>query len=83
MSQIKPCSCISHVFVLQVFVLDRLVEGANVTMLTASIFSGVTVLIIIYVSCRSLPLCSCFDSITGLVSSDIIKPEMLNYLGFD
>nr|XP_056711903.1 uncharacterized protein LOC130483032 [Euleptes europaea] len=49
-----------------VFVLDRLVEGANVTMLIASIFSAVTVLIIIYVSCRSLPFCSCFDSVTGL-----------------
>ncbi|XP_015267091.1 PREDICTED: uncharacterized protein LOC107110797 [Gekko japonicus] len=49
-----------------VFVLDQLVEGANITMLIASIFSAVTVLIIIYVSCRSLPFCSCFDSVTGL-----------------
>uniref|UniRef100_A0ACB8E846 Uncharacterized protein n=2 Tax=Sphaerodactylus townsendi TaxID=933632 RepID=A0ACB8E846_9SAUR len=49
-----------------VFVLDRLVEGANVTMLIASIFSAVIMIIIIYVSCRSLPFCSCFDSITGL-----------------
>ncbi|XP_077156366.1 uncharacterized protein LOC143819107 [Paroedura picta] len=49
-----------------VFVLDRLVEGANVTMLIASLSSAVTVLIIIYVSCRSLPFCSCFDSVTGL-----------------
>ncbi|XP_060102719.1 uncharacterized protein LOC132577177 isoform X2 [Heteronotia binoei] len=49
-----------------VFVLDQLVKGTSITMLIASIFSAVTVLLIIYVSCRSLPFCSCFDSITGL-----------------
>ncbi|XP_062991694.1 uncharacterized protein LOC134404749 [Elgaria multicarinata webbii] len=50
----------------KVFLLNKLVEGANITMLVASIFSVFTVLIITYVGCRSLPCCSCYDSITGL-----------------
>ncbi|XP_061440930.1 uncharacterized protein LOC133364435 isoform X2 [Rhineura floridana] len=48
------------------FVLDKLVEGANITILIVSIFSAFIVLIIAYVSCRSLPCCSCYDSVTGL-----------------
>ncbi|KAM6440163.1 uncharacterized protein PHA67_022455 isoform 1-T2 [Liasis olivaceus] len=49
-----------------VFVLGKLVEGANITMMISSIFSIFIVLVIVYVSCRSLPCCSCYDSITGL-----------------
>uniref|UniRef100_A0A6J0SY81 Uncharacterized protein isoform X2 n=1 Tax=Pogona vitticeps TaxID=103695 RepID=A0A6J0SY81_9SAUR len=48
-----------------VFVLDKLVEGANITLLVTSIFSGCIVLIIAYLSCRSLPCCACYDSVTG------------------
>ncbi|KAH0615993.1 hypothetical protein JD844_026719 [Phrynosoma platyrhinos] len=47
------------------FVLDKFVEGANITLLIASIASAFIVLIIAYVSSRSLPCCSCYDSITG------------------
>nr|XP_008110089.1 PREDICTED: uncharacterized protein LOC100555997 isoform X2 [Anolis carolinensis] len=47
------------------FVLDKLVEGANITLLIASIASALIVLIIAYVSSRSLPGCSCYDSVTG------------------
>ncbi|XP_070612738.1 uncharacterized protein [Erythrolamprus reginae] len=49
-----------------VLVLGKLVQGVNITMMIASIFSIFFVLIIVYVSCRSLPCCSCYDSITGL-----------------
>ncbi|XP_032080647.1 uncharacterized protein LOC116513591 [Thamnophis elegans] len=49
-----------------VFVLGKLVQGANITMIISSIFSICIVLVIVYVSCRSLPCCSCYDSITGL-----------------
>ncbi|XP_053259308.1 uncharacterized protein LOC128421083 [Podarcis raffonei] len=48
------------------FVLGKLVEGANITLLIASLFSAFIVLIIAYLSCRSLPCCSCYDSVTGL-----------------
>uniref|UniRef100_A0A098LZ25 Uncharacterized protein n=1 Tax=Hypsiglena sp. JMG-2014 TaxID=1550645 RepID=A0A098LZ25_9SAUR len=49
-----------------VLVLGKLVQGANITMMISSIFSIFFVLVIVYVSCRSLPCCSCYDSITGL-----------------
>ncbi|XP_058048625.1 uncharacterized protein LOC131202938 isoform X2 [Ahaetulla prasina] len=49
-----------------VLVLGKLVQGANITMMISSIFSIFIVLVIVYVSCRSLPCCSCYDSITGL-----------------
>ncbi|XP_039200342.1 uncharacterized protein LOC120308389 isoform X3 [Crotalus tigris] len=50
-----------------VVVLGKLVQGANITMMISSIFSIFIVLVIVYVSCRSLPCCSCYDSITGLI----------------
>ncbi|XP_026553856.1 uncharacterized protein LOC113434728 [Pseudonaja textilis] len=49
-----------------VLVLGKLVQGANITMMISSFFSIFIVLVIVYVSCRSLPCCSCYDSITGL-----------------
>ncbi|KAJ6668747.1 hypothetical protein lerEdw1_012230 [Lerista edwardsae] len=48
------------------FVLDTFVKGANITMLIASLCSALVVLIIVYESSRSLPCCSCYDSVTGL-----------------
>ncbi|XP_047930929.1 uncharacterized protein [Anser cygnoides] len=48
------------------FVLSKVVKGANITMLVASICSTVVVTIIAYLGCRSLPCCSCYDSITGM-----------------
>ncbi|KAG8134593.1 hypothetical protein E2320_007694 [Naja naja] len=49
-----------------VLVLGKLVQGANIIMMISSTFSIFIVLVIVYVSCRSLPCCSCYDSITGL-----------------
>ncbi|XP_035406182.1 uncharacterized protein LOC121069704 [Cygnus olor] len=48
------------------FVLSKVVKGANITMLIASICSTVVVTIIAHLGCRSLPCCSCYDSITGM-----------------
>ncbi|XP_054248209.1 uncharacterized protein LOC128975373 [Indicator indicator] len=48
------------------FVLHRVVKGANVAMLAASVCSAVVVLGMAYLGCRSLPRCSCYDSVTGM-----------------
>ncbi|XP_075786044.1 uncharacterized protein LOC102461891 [Pelodiscus sinensis] len=48
------------------FVLSKVVKGANITMLIASICSATIVLVIAYVGCRSLPRCSCYDNVTGM-----------------
>ncbi|XP_028816435.1 uncharacterized protein LOC114768368 isoform X2 [Denticeps clupeoides] len=50
------------------FALSRLVRGANVTMLLASLASLVVASLIMYVGCRSLPFCACYDRHTGLES---------------
>uniref|UniRef100_G1MV86 Uncharacterized protein n=1 Tax=Meleagris gallopavo TaxID=9103 RepID=G1MV86_MELGA len=47
-------------------VLNKVVKGANITMLIASVCSAVVVLVIAYLGCRSLPRCSCYDSVTGM-----------------
>ncbi|XP_015716529.1 uncharacterized protein LOC107313102 isoform X2 [Coturnix japonica] len=46
--------------------LNKVVKGANIIMLIASICSTVVVLVIAYLGCRSLPRCSCYDSVTGM-----------------
>ncbi|XP_029867010.1 uncharacterized protein LOC115340137 [Aquila chrysaetos chrysaetos] len=48
------------------FVLNKVVKGANVAMLAASICSAFVVLVMAYLGCRSLPRCSCYDSVTGM-----------------
>ncbi|XP_075357180.1 uncharacterized protein LOC142409476 [Mycteria americana] len=48
------------------FVLNKVVKGANVAMLAASICSAFVVLVMAYLGCRSLPCCSCYDSVTGM-----------------
>eukprot|EP00075_Anas_platyrhynchos_P023287 XP_027312540.1 uncharacterized protein LOC113843568 isoform X1 [Anas platyrhynchos] len=48
------------------FVLSKVVKGASITMLVASICSTVVVTIIAYLGCRSLPCCACYDSVTGM-----------------
>lgn len=50
------------------YILGKLVEGANIALLLASFCSLSVVLIIAYVSCRSLPNCACYDSVTGMES---------------
>ncbi|KFQ38122.1 hypothetical protein N332_10613, partial [Mesitornis unicolor] len=52
------------------FVLNKVVKGANVTMLSASLCSAFVVLAMAYLGCRSLPRCSCYDSVTGMVSEE-------------
>lgn len=47
-------------------VLSRMVKGANATMLLACSVSLLFSSLILYVGCRSLPLCGCYDGITGL-----------------
>ncbi|XP_072261945.1 uncharacterized protein [Pyxicephalus adspersus] len=49
------------------FILNQLVQGANIAMLVASSFSLCVVLCIAYIGCRSLPHCMCYDNITGMV----------------
>ncbi|KAM4809367.1 uncharacterized protein WCC33_014219 [Rhinophrynus dorsalis] len=48
------------------FILGKLVEGANIAMLIASLSSLCVVLCIAYMGCRSLPQCMCYDSINGM-----------------
>ncbi|XP_009467060.1 PREDICTED: uncharacterized protein LOC104015979 [Nipponia nippon] len=48
------------------FVLNKVVKGANVAMLAASLCSAFVVLVMAYLGCRSLPRCSCYDSVTGM-----------------
>ncbi|KFR01055.1 hypothetical protein Y956_01791, partial [Nipponia nippon] len=52
------------------FVLNKVVKGANVAMLAASLCSAFVVLVMAYLGCRSLPRCSCYDSVTGMVSEE-------------
>uniref|UniRef100_A0A8C3KKC9 Uncharacterized protein n=1 Tax=Calidris pygmaea TaxID=425635 RepID=A0A8C3KKC9_9CHAR len=48
------------------FVLNKVVKGANVAMLAASIGSAFVVLVMANLGCRSLPCFSCYDSETGM-----------------
>ncbi|XP_027508489.1 uncharacterized protein LOC113951581 [Corapipo altera] len=48
------------------FILSKVVKGANIAMLAASICSAFFVLAMAYLGCRSLPRCSCYDSVTGM-----------------
>ncbi|XP_060782817.1 uncharacterized protein zgc:113425 [Neoarius graeffei] len=48
------------------FVLSRMVKGANSTMVLAGVCSIIFSSLIAYMGCRSLPLCGCYDSVTGM-----------------
>ncbi|OWK56895.1 hypothetical protein RLOC_00008912 [Lonchura striata] len=52
------------------FILSKVVKGANIAMLAVSICSAFSVLAMAYLGCRSLPCCSCYDSVTGMVSEE-------------
>uniref|UniRef100_F7AIP4 Uncharacterized XB5734924 n=1 Tax=Xenopus tropicalis TaxID=8364 RepID=F7AIP4_XENTR len=54
------------------FILGKLVQGANIAMLIASVSSLCVALCIAYMGCRSLPQCMCYDDITGM---DWLHPE--------
>ncbi|XP_040434075.1 uncharacterized protein LOC121080143 isoform X2 [Falco naumanni] len=60
----EPSSVPVHV--MHAFVLKKVVKGANIAMLVASICSAFVVLVATYLGCRSLPRCSCYDSVTGM-----------------
>ncbi|XP_028314825.1 uncharacterized protein LOC114470686 isoform X2 [Gouania willdenowi] len=48
------------------FVLHRMVKGANATILLSCIISLLLSSLLVSVGCRSLPLCGCYDTRTGL-----------------
>ncbi|XP_058695073.1 uncharacterized protein LOC131579352 isoform X2 [Poecile atricapillus] len=48
------------------FILNKVVKGANIALLAVSICSAFLVLAMAYLGCRSLPHCSCYDSVTGM-----------------
>ncbi|KAJ8382610.1 hypothetical protein SKAU_G00033880 [Synaphobranchus kaupii] len=48
------------------FILSRTVKGANATVLLACICSFLVTGLMALLGCRSLPLCACYDSATGL-----------------
>ncbi|XP_072898820.1 uncharacterized protein [Hemitrygon akajei] len=48
------------------YILSRLVQGVNMTILLASVIGILMTTIIVYLGCRSLPICGCFDSTTGM-----------------
>ncbi|KAJ7404177.1 hypothetical protein BTVI_73394 [Pitangus sulphuratus] len=48
------------------FILSKVVKGASIAMLAASVCSAFFVLAMAYLGCRSLPRCSCYDSVTGM-----------------
>ncbi|XP_072289054.1 uncharacterized protein [Eucyclogobius newberryi] len=50
------------------FVLHRMVKGANATIFLCCVLGLLLSSAIIFVSCRSLPFCGCYDATTGLES---------------
>ncbi|KAK2839057.1 hypothetical protein Q7C36_013871 [Tachysurus vachellii] len=48
------------------FVLSRMVKAANSTMVLSGVGALVFSSLITYVGCRSLPICGCYDSVTGM-----------------
>lgn len=73
-------SALTFLFHLQKFVLHKVVKGANIAMLAASICSAFVVLVMAYLGCRSLPRCSCYDSVTGMVSEGPWAPTYLYWV---
>ncbi|KAJ8015634.1 hypothetical protein DPEC_G00028140 [Dallia pectoralis] len=54
------------------FLLSRMVKGANATILLVCWVSLALSSLIAFVGCRSLPLCGCYNGITGL---EILVPQ--------
>ncbi|KAJ8262392.1 hypothetical protein GJAV_G00165920 [Gymnothorax javanicus] len=48
------------------FVLSRTVKGANATVLLACLCSLLAMGMMVFLGCRSLPFCRCYDGTTGL-----------------
>lgn len=49
-------------------------------MLAASLCSAGVVLVMAHLGCRSLPRCSCYDSVTGMVSVESRAPVCLYWM---
>ncbi|TRY54718.1 hypothetical protein DNTS_031244 [Danionella cerebrum] len=54
------------------FVLSRMVRGINCTLIVACVGSLLCSSVITYIGCRSLPLCGCYDSTSGM---EFLVPE--------
>ncbi|XP_078394928.1 uncharacterized protein LOC144678837 isoform X1 [Cetorhinus maximus] len=57
----------SHVIHME-YILTKFVQGANMAILIASVIGMMVATIIAYLGCRSLPICDCYDSTTGMQS---------------
>ncbi|XP_041041237.1 uncharacterized protein zgc:113425 [Carcharodon carcharias] len=57
----------SHVIHME-YILTKFVQGANMAILIASVIGMMVATIIAYLGCRSLPICGCYDSTTGMQS---------------
>ncbi|XP_067828413.1 uncharacterized protein zgc:113425 [Heptranchias perlo] len=57
----------SHVIHME-YILTKFVQGANMAILIASVIGMIIATIIAYLGCRSLPVCGCYDSTTGMQS---------------
>ncbi|XP_072112318.1 uncharacterized protein [Mobula birostris] len=64
------------------YILSKLVQGANMTILLASVVGILMTTIIVYLGCRSLPICGCFDSITGMqpLMTENHQPQMIELI---
>ncbi|XP_051475867.1 uncharacterized protein LOC127384879 isoform X1 [Apus apus] len=61
------------------FVLNKVVKGANLAMLAASISSVFVVLVMASLGCRSLPRCSCYNSVTGMVLEAKVLTSQISF----
>ncbi|XP_051888191.1 uncharacterized protein zgc:113425 isoform X2 [Pristis pectinata] len=60
------------------YILGKLVQGANMTILMASVVGILMTTIIAYLGCRSLPICGCYDSTTGMaLMTEDHQPQMI------
>ncbi|XP_072351700.1 uncharacterized protein [Scyliorhinus torazame] len=61
------------------YILTKFVQGANMAILIASIIGMMMATIIAYLGCRSLPICACYDSTTGMQSlmSEDQQPQII------
>ncbi|XP_069781464.1 uncharacterized protein [Narcine bancroftii] len=61
------------------YILSKFVQGANMTILIASALGILMATIIAYLGCRSLPICGCYDSTTGMqaLMTEDHQPQMI------
>ncbi|XP_038648407.1 uncharacterized protein zgc:113425 [Scyliorhinus canicula] len=61
------------------YILTKFIQGANMAILIASVIGIMMATIIAYLGCRSLPICACYDSTTGMQSlmSEDQQPQII------